>query len=111
MMTKIPCTLSIVFLILVISFPIFANQATGDNRNDRYDKHDSGIVYDRTTGLEWYAGPGNDMGWHKAGDWIKALDVEGKSWRMPSLKELESLYDRDEGPPAIARSAPVPAIV
>jgi len=63
----------------------------------RFEKKESGIVFDRATGLEWFAGPDRDTSWEEAKEWIQNLSVEGDSWRMPTRKELKSLYKQDEG--------------
>jgi hypothetical protein len=62
-----------------------------------YTKYSTGIVYDKKTGLEWYAGPDRDMSWYEANSWIKNLDVGGGGWRMPKEKDLRSLYWKRTG--------------
>jgi hypothetical protein len=55
------------------------------------------VVKDRETGLEWFAGPDEDMDWEKAKSWVEKLDVAGSKWRMPTIKELRGLYNRPRG--------------
>jgi hypothetical protein len=75
-------------------FPVFA---TYQARDARFVKRESGIVLDRATGLEWFAGPDRDTSWEEAEEWIQNLSLEGDGWRMPTRKELKSLYKQDEG--------------
>jgi hypothetical protein len=51
---------------------------------------------DKKTGLEWLPGPDEDTKWSEAKGWINELKPDG--WRMPTLKELESLYAENIGP-------------
>jgi len=51
-----------------------------------------GVVYDKNTGLEWYAGPDKGTKWNDAKFWAGSLNVAGGGWRMPTRKELKSLY-------------------
>jgi hypothetical protein len=62
-----------------------------------YIKYSTGIVYDRKTGLEWYAGPDRDMSWYEAKSWIKSLDAGEGRWRAPREKDLRSLYWKRTG--------------
>lgn len=59
------------------------------------------VVKDREAGLEWFAGPDKDINWVKASFWAETLDVAGKKWRMPTIKELKGLYERPTDPEAI----------
>jgi hypothetical protein len=55
--------------------------------------YDNGIVLDGKTGLEWYPGPDKDFNWSDAKKWVESLtDVAGGGWRMPTRKELKTLY-------------------
>ncbi len=66
-------------------------------RDGHYIKYDSGVVYDKNTGLEWYAGPDNNTTWDEAKRWIASLNVDGGGWRMPTREELKRLYQRGTG--------------
>ena len=61
-------------------------------------KYSNGIVYDKKSGLEWFAGPDTDMSWYDAKDWIKKLYVDGGKWRFPKKSELKSLHKKKKGP-------------
>ena len=52
----------------------------------------TGVVYDKNTGLEWFAGPDRNTTWGEAMSWVKNLTVAGGGWRIPTRKELETLY-------------------
>jgi len=54
----------------------------------------SGVVYDKNTGLEWYAGPDEDINWYEAKSWVQSLNIAGGGWRMPTRKEIESLHKK-----------------
>ena len=60
-------------------------------------KYTNGVVYDKNTGLEWYAGPDKNTTWNKAKLWVERLAVAGGGWRMPTIKELKTLYEQDVG--------------
>lgn len=41
-------------------------------------------------GLYWQVGPSRDMNWGEAKEWVDDL---GGNWRMPTLAELQGLWD------------------
>ena len=57
----------------------------------------NGIVRDTRTELEWKVGPDKDMHWDEARSWVQNLKLDGGSWRMPTLDELEGLYKKGHG--------------
>jgi len=67
------------------------------DREGRFIKYASGVVKDTQTGLEWFAGPDDSTHWTKAKKWVKRLRVAGGGWRMPTLAELETLYQQGAG--------------
>ena len=79
--------------------------------NDFHDNAD-GTVTDRATGLIWSrADSGRGMDWQVALAWVQKQNAEsylGRSdWRMPNVKELQSIVDYTRAPdvthsPAIA---------
>lgn len=57
-------------------------------------KYACGEIEHETEQLSWFVGPDRNMNWREAREWVNRLSVCGKnSWRMPSTKELKSLYD------------------
>jgi len=68
------------------------------NRDGIYVAYANGVVKDTSTGLEWKAGPDENMDWNEARSWVQSLNLDGGGWRMPTIGELESLYKDGEGP-------------
>jgi hypothetical protein len=66
-------------------------------RDGRFIKYADGIMKDTKTGLEWIPGPDRNMTWLQARDWVKGLSMEGGGWRMPTVKELEGLFQKGKG--------------
>ena len=58
---------------------------------------ESAIYYDNNTGLEWLAGPDKATNWYDAKKWVESLNVAGGGWRMPTRKELKTLYKEGAG--------------
>lgn len=67
------------------------------DREQRYHKYSSGVIFDTKTGLEWYVGPDTRMGWYRAKSWILSLSAAGGGWRIPKIDELRTLYQKDFG--------------
>ena len=66
-------------------------------REDRhYVEYETGVVRDMRNDLEWYAGP-KKMDWRQAQAWAQNLNAAGGGWRMPSRKELRTLYEEGVG--------------
>jgi hypothetical protein len=57
---------------------------------DRFRESSDEIITDIVTGLQWRVGPDRDFDWQSANIWIS--NREG-NWRMPTLDELEELFD------------------
>ena len=58
---------------------------------------ESAVYYDKKTNLEWLAGPDKPTNWYDAKKWVDSLTtVSGGGWRMPTIKELRTLYQRRE---------------
>ena len=66
-------------------------------RDGNYVKFDTGVVYDKKTSLEWYAGPNRDTNWNEAKRWVENLTVSGGGWRMPTRQELKHLFKKGAG--------------
>jgi hypothetical protein len=63
----------------------------------RFIAYNNGMVRDKETGLEWISGPDKDTNWDEAKSWVKSLTVDGGGWRMPTIKELKTLYQEGVG--------------
>jgi hypothetical protein len=62
----------------------------------------NGTVSDSRTGLVWQQGEPGYMTWGSALDYCEALSLGGHTdWRLPNIKELESLTDDTRYHPAI----------
>lgn len=63
-----------------------------------------GTVTDNRTGLMWQEGePEEAMSWNGALDYALQLDFAGYTdWRLPNIKELQSLHDESAVRPSIA---------
>ena len=66
-------------------------------RDGRYEKYTSGVVFDTKNDLEWYVGADKDTLWSEGKRWVESLNVAGGGWRMPTRKELETLYNEGAG--------------
>jgi hypothetical protein len=97
-MTKfIPFHLIIVSCILVFLAPSICMPAQEIARDGRFIAYANGIVLDTKVGLEWYVGPDRDTNWYEAKRWVESLSVAGGGWRMPTIKELKTLYQEGVG--------------
>lgn len=67
------------------------------DRDGTFTAYATGVVYDKNTGLEWYAGPDKSTTWNEAKKWVENLNVAGGGWRMPTKQELKSLYKKGAG--------------
>jgi hypothetical protein len=63
----------------------------------RFIAFNNGVVRDKKTGFEWIAGPDKDTNWDEAKSWVESLTVDGGGWRMPTIKELKTLYQEGVG--------------
>jgi hypothetical protein len=71
-------------------------------RNDFQD-HGNGTITDRATGLMWAkTDSGRGMNWQAALAWVQAKNAENylghSDWRLPSVKELQSIVDYTRSP-------------
>jgi hypothetical protein len=81
---------------IVLVFMI--NQAHAETEAARIKALESEIYYDKNTGLEWLAGPDRNTTWNEAKRWVESLTaVAGGCWRMPTRKELKTLYKEGAG--------------
>jgi hypothetical protein len=74
----------------------------GYGKNNFHDNND-GTITDRATGLMWSrADNGKGMNWQDALAWVQKKNAEKylghNDWRMPSVKELQSIVDYARSP-------------
>ncbi|MGD9244544.1 MAG: caspase family protein [Desulfobacterales bacterium] len=67
------------------------------DRDNSFIKYANGVVYDKNTGLEWFAGPDKNTSWKQAKIWVENLEFAGGGWRMPTKNELQTLYQKGAG--------------
>ena len=83
----------------------FVQCVRGNPRYGKNDLHDNtdGTITDRATGLIWSkADSGKGMNWQEALAWVQKKNA-GKylghnDWRLPSIKELQSIVDYTRSP-------------
>ena len=71
-------------------------------KNDFHD-HGDGTITDRATGLDWSKNDsGQGMNWQNALAWVQQKNAEKflghDDWRLPSVKELQSIVDYTRSP-------------
>lgn len=64
------------------------------DKDGRFIAYSNGVVGDAKTGLEWIAGSDRNTTWYMAKRWVERLRVNGNSWRMPTIKELKTFYQK-----------------
>lgn len=96
-------------------YVLYVRGNTSYGKNDFKDNGD-GTIIDKATGLMWMkvdsgklkAGKNNDgkMNWQEALDWAENLDYAGYSdWRLPNVKELQSIVDYTRSPATTSSAA------
>ena len=78
--------------ILSAGVAAFADRNDVVGRDETFVAYSNKVVADTRTGLEWVAGPDVDTSYHRAVEWVRGLTVAGGRWRMPTAKELRTLY-------------------
>jgi hypothetical protein len=93
------------------------SHATGDDGdlekgvewpNPRFTDNTNGTVTDNLTGLMWLknAGAGGSKTWRAVLTYCNDLDLGGHTdWRLPNVKELQSLIDYGQYNPALSNTA------
>jgi len=73
------------------------SETSESGRDGTYIAYASGVVLDKNTSLEWFAGPDRDTTWYEAKTWVESLNVAGGGWRMPTRAEIKTLYQKGAG--------------
>ncbi len=63
----------------------------------RFTVSSEGVITDSKTGLQWVVGPDRNTKYDQAVAWVKASNIAGGGWRMPTRKELKTLYQKGRG--------------
>ncbi len=89
------------------AYPIFAKRYVRCVRGNAYGKNDfvdnrDGTITDRATGLTWMKNDsGKAMNWQEALKYANGLKLGGHNdWRLPNVKELQSIVDYSRAPDA-----------
>jgi hypothetical protein len=74
--------------------------------HNHFQKNNNGIVNDAATGLIWQqSDDGKPRDWSDALHYCSTLNLAGKQdWRLPNVKELQSIVDYSRNDPAIDTS-------
>ncbi len=95
-----PVRFSMLLIVVALTAMLRATPCLSDEivaRDRNLVKYATGIVYDTSSGLEWYAGGDQGVSWDEARDWVAGLGVFGGGWRMPSRSELDALSRIGDG--------------
>ena len=66
----------------------------GELEFGNFKDNSNGTVTDTLTGLMWQQGEQSDMTWDSALSYCEGLNFGGRAdWRLPNIKELESITD------------------
>lgn len=72
----------------------------------RYDLSLAGTARDAATNLTWQRATSADrVTWDDASQACAALELQGNGWRLPNMKELQTLVDESRASPAIDAQA------
>jgi hypothetical protein len=58
----------------------------------RFAVSSDGVISDAGTGLEWVKGPDQKFKYEPATNWVTSCKVAGGGWRMPTRRELKTIY-------------------
>ena len=83
----------IVFAIFLNLLPAAAGERFTDNGDDTVTDHEFGLMWSKTDN-------NGDINWNQAERWVKytfplTLEKNYNNWRLPTLKELQSLVGMD----------------
>jgi hypothetical protein len=95
-----------------VSKPAVKTEAVATAKDGRFIAYNNGTVLDTRTNLMWAAKDnGRDIDWRNAKFYCESYRGGGYTdWRMPTMDELEGLYDeRKSRPAACARSTNIHA--
>lgn len=72
-------------------------EAIASGIDKRFTASGDGTVIDSKTGLQWaQRDNGQGINWNNARSYCSNLSTAGGGWRLPSMDELDGIYDRSE---------------
>ncbi len=97
----------ILFALILIVVVSWAPRGHADAPSGRYDTSMTDTVYDTKTLLTWQRVPdATARAWSGAQMYCSGLNLDNKlDWRLPSLKELQTIVDEQRKLPALDTSA------
>ena len=78
------------------TYTMQAKQTQNQNNSSRFIKTECSSIKDQRTGYEWFVGPDKNMSYDEAKKWVASLHSCGKTWTLPSPKEVRTLYDPEK---------------
>jgi len=87
----------------LVTGTIFLLMNTVTFADGRFTDNGNGTVTDHKTGLMWSKSDNQgNINWHEAVKWVKytfpdTIAAPYDDWRLPTLEELESLYEKEAG--------------
>ncbi len=92
------------FVLVLVGVAVAAQRATADAPAGRYAIQNDGTALDTKTGLTWQREvPSQIYNWTDAGSYCSnnTPGLPGSGWRLPSMKELQTIVDDSRFNPAI----------
>lgn len=82
-------------LLAAMLWPLAAMAAkSGGDGDDRFSTVTRGVLRDADTGLQWTANDSRfSVTWNDAKEYCTGLQIAGGGWRLPSVVELQQIYD------------------
>jgi len=79
--------------------------ANDTDESSRFKDNGDGTILDTQTNLLWQKDFGPELPWQGAMDYAKENrgNLHGKGWRLPTVKELQSLVDYENGSAELKR--------
>jgi hypothetical protein len=92
-----------VAVIALAGISVLAHRVAADAPAGRYDNRSGpGTVYDKATKLAWEGSVVvTTYDWSGADAYCRGSSLPGTGWRLPSMKELQTILDESEMGPAV----------
>ncbi len=90
--------IEVIFLPKIINRYLASKSPPKTVVDDAFTRYTNGVIFDSRTNLEWYIGPEKCLSFEEAEKYASSLSIAGGRWRMPSLSELNVLYQKEISP-------------